>query len=83
MTKLRKLIILSDKKGYIWHGEPMKTSEAVEFFKTQEALAKALGISQAAVSQWGETVPKGRAYQLQVMTRGKLKAEHQRSSKAA
>jgi transcriptional repressor of cell division inhibition gene dicB len=53
----------------------MKTEEAIRFFGTQAALARALGVSKQAVSRWGESVPDGRAYQLQVITNGKLKAE--------
>lgn len=53
----------------------MLTSDAVEFFKTQTAVAAALGISDAAVSKWGEVVPEGSAYKLQVITRGKLRVD--------
>lgn len=50
----------------------MKTEDAIKHFGTQSALAAALGISKQAVGQWGDTVPKGRAYQLQVITGGAL-----------
>ncbi|GJA55288.1 hypothetical protein KAM348_27110 [Aeromonas caviae] len=53
----------------------MKTNHAVEYFGSKVALAIAIGIHKAAVSQWGENVPKGRAYQLEVLTGGKLKAD--------
>jgi DNA-binding transcriptional regulator YdaS (Cro superfamily) len=53
----------------------MKTADAIKFFGTRTALAKALGITKQAVTQWGETVPEGRAYQLQVITGGQLSAE--------
>lgn len=52
----------------------MKTADAIRHFGTQAALARALGVSKQAVAQWGEVVPDGRAYQLQVITGGKLKA---------
>lgn len=53
----------------------MKTNYAVEYFGSKVALARALGIHKAAVSQWGENVPKGRAYQIEVLTGGALKAD--------
>ncbi|EKC5520945.1 Cro/Cl family transcriptional regulator [Vibrio parahaemolyticus] len=52
----------------------MKKEEAITFFGNKKKLATALGISQAAISQWGESVPPLRAYQLELLTRGKLKA---------
>ncbi|HHW4403769.1 TPA: Cro/CI family transcriptional regulator [Aeromonas hydrophila] len=53
----------------------MKTNHAVKYFGSKAALARALGINKGAVSQWGEKVPKGRAYQLELMTGGQLKAD--------
>jgi len=55
---------------------PMNKSEAVAFFGSQAALAKALGVSRSSVSEWHD-VPVGRQYQLEVITRGALKAEHE------
>ncbi|MGU5696729.1 Cro/CI family transcriptional regulator [Aeromonas allosaccharophila] len=52
----------------------MTTSNAVKYFGSKAAIARALGINKAAVSQWGETIPEGRAYQIEVLTGGKLKA---------
>jgi hypothetical protein len=52
----------------------MKTEDVVKYFGTKVAVAKALGIKKQAISQWGELVPIGRAYQLHVITKGKLKA---------
>jgi len=54
----------------------MNKSEAVAFFGSQAALAKALGVSRSSVSEWHD-VPVGRQYQLEVITRGALKAEHE------
>ncbi|MFM5128416.1 MULTISPECIES: Cro/CI family transcriptional regulator [Aeromonas] len=53
----------------------MKTELAVDYFGTKAAIADALGIKKSAVSQWGDTIPKGRAYQIEVLTGGKLKAD--------
>lgn len=53
----------------------MKTKEAVEYFGTQQAVADALGIEQPAISLWGEIPPPLRQLQLEILTKGKLKAD--------
>ncbi|MDX7693596.1 Cro/CI family transcriptional regulator [Aeromonas caviae] len=60
----------------------MTTSNAVKYFGSKAAIARALGINKAAVSQWGETIPEGRAYQIEVLTGGKLKANPSQPSSA-
>lgn len=55
----------------------MKTQDAIEFFGGAAKLAKKLGISKQAVSKWGERVPKPRDFQIEVLTRGKLKADRE------
>lgn len=50
----------------------MRKQTVIEHFGTAAAVAEALGISRQAVSEWGEVVPKGAAYQLQVITAGRL-----------
>ena len=52
----------------------MKTSEAVAHFGGYRKLAEVLDISTQAIYGWGEIVPEGRAYQLQVITDGALVA---------
>ncbi len=52
----------------------MKTVDAIAFFKNKNRLAKALGITRCSVSHWGENVPDLRAYQIEKLTNGKLKA---------
>lgn len=47
----------------------------VIYFGSKNKLAKELGISRPAVARWKDYVPKGRAYQIEVLTNGKLKAE--------
>ncbi len=54
----------------------MKKADAISYFNSAAALAKALKISEAAISQWGQNVPQGRAYQIEVLTGGALKADH-------
>ncbi|MDM5088519.1 Cro/CI family transcriptional regulator [Aeromonas bestiarum] len=58
----------------------MQKSAVLEHFGTVTATAKALGISHVAVSKWSETIPQGRAYQIEVLTGGKLKADSRSTS---
>ena len=52
----------------------MKKSEALEFFDGDvKKLAEYLGITDKAVYQWRDVVPRGTAYRLQVMTAGRLR----------
>jgi len=44
---------------------PVKTEDAIEQFGSPLGLATALGITRAAIYQWGDTVPPLRAYQIQ------------------
>lgn len=53
----------------------MEKQTAIKHFGSGVKLADALGIAPAAISQWGEFVPEGRAYQIQHITKGKLKVE--------
>lgn len=52
----------------------MQKHDVLEHFGSITAIAKAIGVSHAAVSKWDETIPQGRAYQIEVLTDGKLKA---------
>lgn len=53
----------------------MKKADAIQYFGSQAALGKAVGVSQAAISKWPDDVPKLRAYQIESLTNGELKAE--------
>lgn len=54
----------------------MKTSDAIQFYGgTKMALSKALGVSPSAITQWGEDIPLLRQYQIERLTKGKLKAD--------
>jgi DNA-binding transcriptional regulator YdaS (Cro superfamily) len=58
-------------EGYILRD--MKKATVVEHFGGIESeVARVLGISPQAVNDWPDVIPKGRAYQLQVITAGKL-----------
>lgn len=61
----------------------MKTSKAIQHYGSRSALADALGISVAAISQWGEVVPVRRQWELEYLTGGKLKASKKRLKPAA
>ncbi len=55
----------------------MEFSDVLRHFKgSQVAIARALGITEQAVSRWGRLnrVPMGRQYELQLLTGGTLKA---------
>lgn len=52
----------------------MKTKDVAAHFGSKTKLAEALGISPSAVTMWGEIVPEGRQFQLQVLTNGQFKA---------
>ena len=53
----------------------MNKSHAINYFGNKVKLAKAVGVSPASITRWGEKVPKLRAYQLQVITNGALQAD--------
>ena len=53
----------------------MTTQEAVDFFGGRQKLAEALGIWVSSVYQWGESPPPVRQFQIEVASKGKLKAE--------
>jgi hypothetical protein len=49
-------------------------SEVLEHFGGITGLANALGVTTQAISQWEEEIPEGRAYQIEVLSKGKYKA---------
>lgn len=60
----------------------MKTQKAIDHFGSVVKLAAALGISKTAVYLWKDDVPEGRAFQLEVMTNGALRALDDEASAA-
>ncbi|EOH6501843.1 Cro/CI family transcriptional regulator [Salmonella enterica] len=50
----------------------MLTQDVINYFGSKTKLAKALGVSQPAVSRWGVHVPEKRAARLALMTAGQL-----------
>lgn len=55
----------------------MKPSEVLEHYKTQAEITRVLGCRQSSVAEMFEKdqVPDGRQYQLELATKGKLKAD--------
>jgi hypothetical protein len=54
----------------------MKTQDVIDFFGSRKKAAEKLGIdSVSAFSHWGDSVPELRQYQIQVLTKNKLKAD--------
>lgn len=51
----------------------MKTKSAADHFGSKKKLAEALGISPSAVTMWGDEVPELRQYQIERITKGKVK----------
>lgn len=51
----------------------MTTKEAIEFFGSRAELARKLEIYNGAITQWGDEPPMARQWQIQVLTKGKLK----------
>ncbi|MEY8240085.1 MAG: Cro/CI family transcriptional regulator [Cycloclasticus sp.] len=53
----------------------MTKAETIKFFGNASKLAKAMNVTKAAISLWGEYPPYPRQFQIQVLTKGTLKAE--------
>ncbi|MCW2097106.1 UNVERIFIED_ORG: hypothetical protein M2382_003658 [Enterobacter sp. BIGb0239] len=53
----------------------MKKDDVISYFGSVGNVAKALGISHASVSGWGEIIPKGRAFEIQALTEKKLNVD--------
>lgn len=70
------------KAWFIIRMKKLSTDTAVEYFGSKVNLAKALGITRAAITSWKEHVPELRAYQLEAITQGKLKAIEQEPENA-
>ncbi|ROS05726.1 DNA-binding transcriptional regulator Cro [Sinobacterium caligoides] len=51
----------------------MRKKSVIAHFEGTTKASLALGISQAAVSRWGEVVPEKQALRLERITSGKLK----------
>ena len=62
----------------------MKTKDAVDYFGgSKTELANALGVDRSAITLWGEDVPRLRQYQIEILTKGALKADRPLGTSAA
>jgi len=53
----------------------MRTADVIQYYGSSLEAGRVLGISRQAVDQWGEAVPEGSAYKLQVITGGRLQVD--------
>lgn len=53
----------------------MTTKEAIDHYGSIKKLADSLGIWPHVIYRWGDTPPRARQYELEVRTKGALKAE--------
>lgn len=53
----------------------MTTKDAIAYYGSIKALADALGIWPHVIYRWGEHPPIARQYELEVKTKGALRAE--------
>jgi transcriptional repressor of cell division inhibition gene dicB len=55
----------------------MKYEDLMDYFKSKRAIANAIDVSVQAVHTWWEKgkIPKGRQFQFEIITEGKLKAD--------
>lgn len=53
----------------------MKTSDVIAHFGSQNATARALGISQPSVANWGEYPPEAKQILIERLTKRRLRAE--------
>jgi len=55
----------------------MTPQEVLSFFGSQSEIARVLGCTQPSVFEWFEkdAIPEGRQYQLEIASRGRLKAD--------
>lgn len=56
----------------------MTKQDVIQHYGSVAAAAEAMGIRRQAVNAWGEEPPHGRQCELQILTRGKLKASPKR-----
>lgn len=53
----------------------MRTKTAIKHFGSAAELARRLGINRQSVHDWGDEVPLGRQFQLEILTNGALRAK--------
>ena len=53
--------------------EKMKKTDVVKHFGSIAAVAEALDLARSSVYDWGEIIPEGAAYKIQVITGGTMR----------
>lgn len=53
----------------------MNYDQSIKFFGTQSEMARALGVEPPSVCEWKNGIPITRQYQIELATKGKLKAD--------
>jgi hypothetical protein len=53
----------------------MYKEDAIRHYKSKMALARELGITRQAIQGWGKLVPLQKAWNLEDLTKGKLKVK--------
>jgi transcriptional repressor of cell division inhibition gene dicB len=53
----------------------MRKSDVIEYFGSQVAVARALGLTKGAVHLWKKIVPYGRAVQIEAVTNQALRVD--------
>lgn len=61
----------------------MTLDQVIDHFGSVAEVASKLGISVQAVYQWEDGVPNGRQWQIQALTKGKLRVEPKKRKNAA
>ena len=58
----------------------MKTQDAIDHFGGRREMAEAMDITPQSTHDWGEEPPLLRQYQLEVITKGKLRANREKGN---
>jgi hypothetical protein len=66
------IFTLKGKHATVQH---MNKSDVLIHYKTHRAVAEALGISRAAVTQWPDLIPEKQAYRLERISNGALRVD--------
>jgi len=66
-----------------WRGCDVTKADVLAHYKTGKAVAEALGLSESAVSQWPESIPRLRAFELERITGGVLRVDGACAAKKA
>ncbi|MDO6525420.1 Cro/CI family transcriptional regulator [Motilimonas sp. 1_MG-2023] len=53
----------------------MQKTDAIKHFGSANKLANALGITRMSITQWGDEIPPRRAFEIERITHGALKAD--------